>query len=64
MNLRPREAQVLALIAEGATSRQIASNLGLASRTVAIYRQRLLLKFDVPNTPALISAAFRQGFLE
>ncbi|WP_068081191.1 LuxR C-terminal-related transcriptional regulator [Polycladidibacter stylochi] len=52
--LTKREKQVVARIADGLTSKQIARDLGLSYRTIEIYRSRLLKKFGVQNTSALI----------
>ncbi|HEY5482259.1 MAG TPA: response regulator transcription factor [Propionibacteriaceae bacterium] len=47
--LSPRERDVLRLIAENLTDRQIAESLGISSRTVATHVSSILHKFGVRN---------------
>ena len=48
-NLTERERQVLALIAEGKTNREIAQQLSLSSGTVRVYVSHVLAKLGVGN---------------
>lgn len=50
--LTPQERQVLDLIGQGMTNRQIAGELHLAETTVKNYVSRLLTKMDLPNRSA------------
>nr|WP_255426759.1 helix-turn-helix transcriptional regulator [Pseudonocardia sp. C8] len=59
--LSPREAEVLRLVVEGLTARQIAARLVLSPRTVENHVQRLLRKFDVPGRGALVRYAIEKG---
>lgn len=52
--LTPREREVAVALAEGMTSKQIASRLLLSPRTVDMHRERLMRKFGVHNTTALL----------
>ncbi|HMP93287.1 MAG TPA: response regulator transcription factor [Phnomibacter sp.] len=52
-----REKEVLALIADGHTSPQIAAQLFISLHTVESHRKNLLLKFGVTNTASLIKQA-------
>jgi DNA-binding CsgD family transcriptional regulator len=54
--LTPREREVLALVARGATNVRIANELGCAEATVEIHVSRLLAKADVDNRAALVAA--------
>ena len=54
--LSVRERQVVMMMAEGQTSKEMARHLGLSYRTVEIYRARLLKKFGVSNAAALLSS--------
>src|SRR5205814_10697914 len=47
--LTPREQDVLSLIAEGRTDRQIAEALFISPRTVAMHVSSILAKLGVPN---------------
>jgi DNA-binding NarL/FixJ family response regulator len=62
--LTPRERQVLALLAEGGTSKGAARALGLSAKTVENYRARILEKLGVANSAAAIALALRDGLLD
>ncbi|MGN6872786.1 MAG: helix-turn-helix transcriptional regulator [Solirubrobacteraceae bacterium] len=55
-----REMDVLQLLAEGLTNRQIAARLYLSPRTVEKHVERLLAKTDSPNRVALAARAMSQ----
>ena len=61
--LSDREQQILALVAEGKTNPQIAEALFLSPETIKWYRKKLLVKFDVPTSAALISKAKDLGLV-
>lgn len=50
--LTPRQVQVLSLIAQGLTNREIASQLGLSERTVDRHVSDILTRIDVPTRAA------------
>jgi two-component system, NarL family, response regulator NreC len=62
--LAPRERQVLQLVAEGKTSKEIAVLLGLTVKTAESYRARLMDKLDVHETAGLVRYAIRHGLIE
>ena len=62
--LTPREREVLQLIAEGNTSREIAERLGLKTKTIQNYRTQILDKLDVRTTAGLVRAAMKLGLTE
>jgi two-component system, NarL family, response regulator NreC len=62
--LAPRERQVLQLVAEGNTSKEIASQLGLSVKTIDSYRARVMEKLDVHETAGLVRYAIRHGVIE
>ena len=64
VELTPREKDVLILIAEGLTTRQIAERLFIAEPTVKTHRRNLLQKLDVPNSHYLVRYAIRHGMIE
>ncbi|SFO33281.1 DNA-binding response regulator, NarL/FixJ family, contains REC and HTH domains [Pseudonocardia ammonioxydans] len=59
--LSPRESEVLRLVVEGLTAKQVAARLVLSPRTVENHVQRLLRKFDVPGRGALVRYAIEHG---
>jgi DNA-binding NarL/FixJ family response regulator len=63
-SLAPRERQVLQLVAEGNTSKEIAVLLGLSVKTVDSYRARVMEKVGVHETASLVRYAIRNGVIE
>lgn len=61
--LTTRERQVLQLVAEGKTNRQIAGQLGLAVKTVDTHRTRLMRKLDIHDQTSLVKYALRKGIV-
>jgi RNA polymerase sigma factor (sigma-70 family) len=57
--LSSREHEVLRLVAEGKTSREIADRLSISPKTVDTYRSRLMRKLGVENLAALVKFAIR-----
>lgn len=62
--LTPRETEVLHLIAEGHTNRQIAEVLSISVRTVESHRANLMGKLGLNSRVELVRYAKRQGFLD
>lgn len=62
--LSERETQVLRLVAQGYTSRQIAEKLFLSVRTIETYRSRLMEKLNLKSRVALVRYALRSGLLD
>lgn len=61
--LTARELQVLQLVAEGGTNRQVAEQLGLAIKTVDTHRMRLMRKLDIHDQTTLVKFALREGIV-
>lgn len=61
--LSSREREVLELVAEGYSNKEIAEKLFISSRTVDGHRTNILQKFGVHNTAKLVMEAVRKGFL-
>jgi DNA-binding NarL/FixJ family response regulator len=59
--LGPRELQVLRLVADGNTSKDIAILLGLTEQTVRSYRKTLMKKLGVNNIAGLTQVALAAG---
>ena len=57
------EQEILPMIAEGLTSKDIAKRLFVTEQTIKWRRQRLLTKFDAKNTAEMLSKAREQGLL-
>ena len=61
--LTGRERQVLQLIAEGKTNRQIAQELEVAIKTIDTHRCHLMQKLNIHDQTALIKYALRRGIV-
>jgi DNA-binding NarL/FixJ family response regulator len=59
--LTPRERQVLQLIAEGKSIKQMADLLCVSVKTVESHRSRIMRKLSVPNVAGLVRYAVRKG---
>ena len=55
-HLTRREREVLSLMSEGMTSKEIARTLEMSNRTVEVHRAKLLKKFGASNTAALLQS--------
>ncbi len=61
--LTRREREILKLVAEGHTNREIADLLGISVRTVLGHRTNLMQKLDIHNRTELIKYAIRKGLI-
>jgi len=62
--LTGRERQVLQLIAEGNTTKDIAGVLHLSVKTAESHRSRIMSKLDVHNIAGLVRYSIRQGIIQ
>lgn len=62
--LSPREREILQLIAEGKTSREIAEILSLSVKTVQSHRTSLMQKLDLHDRGELIKYAIQKKIIE
>jgi DNA-binding CsgD family transcriptional regulator len=62
--LTARERQVLALVAEGATNREIGASLFMAEKTASVHVSRILGKLSVRSRTEAAAVAHRHGFSE
>jgi DNA-binding NarL/FixJ family response regulator len=61
--LTEREKEILQLITDGLSSKQIADRLFISIRTVEFYRLNILLKLDANNTATLVKKAIKSGLV-
>jgi DNA-binding NarL/FixJ family response regulator len=59
--LTPREREVLQLIAEGLTSKEIAARLDVSPSTIDTHRTKLMMKLDLHSVAELTRYAVREG---
>jgi len=62
--LTDRERQVLQLIAEGKTTKEVAVILGVSVKTAESHRSSLMSKIDVHSTAEVVRYAIRRGLVE
>jgi DNA-binding NarL/FixJ family response regulator len=61
--LTARESEVLKLVAEGHTNKQIADILGLGRKTVDTHRTNIMRKLDLHDVTALVKYALKRGLI-
>jgi DNA-binding NarL/FixJ family response regulator len=59
-SLTPREREVVKMIAEGNSAREIATVLGLSVKTVEAHRFNLMRKLDIHNKAQLVTYAIQK----
>jgi len=58
------ERQVVTLIAEGNSTKEVAARLGISVKTADCHRTRIMDKLNLHQTANLVRYAIRQGFIE
>jgi DNA-binding NarL/FixJ family response regulator len=61
--LTARQREVLQLLAEGHSMKQVAGVLGLTTRTVAFHKYRMMREFSLRSNAELVQFAIRQGVI-
>lgn len=61
--LSPRERQVVQLVAEGRSTKQIAELLKISVKTAEFHRGRVMEKLDIHDTAGLVRYAIREGLI-
>ena len=61
--LTPRQREILQLIAEGKSTREIAETLHLSVKTVETHRAQLMDRLDIHDVAGLIRYALRKGLI-
>jgi len=62
--LTPRERQVLQLVGEGKSTKDVAVVLGISVKTAESHRSRLMRKLDIHETATLVRYAIRRGLVQ
>jgi DNA-binding NarL/FixJ family response regulator len=61
--LTPRERQILQLIAEGNTTREIAQQLNISFKTAESHRNHIMKKLDLHDVAGLVRYAIQRGLV-
>lgn len=59
--LTPRQREILQLVAEGHTSREIAARLGISEKTVEAHRTQMMKRLGIANLAGLVRYAIWRG---
>lgn len=62
--LTDREKQVLKLVAEGNSNKEVAQLLGISVKTAMSHRERVMQKLEIHNRTDLVKFALRQGVIK
>jgi len=62
--LSPREREVIQLVAEGKTTKEVATVLGISVKTAESHRGRIMEKLDIHETAGLVRYAIRKGIIQ
>ena len=63
-SLSPRERQVLRLVVDGKTSKEVAAIVGVKPSSIDTYRSRIMAKLEVDDVTALVRFAVRHGVIK
>ena len=61
--LTPRQREILQLLAEGKSAKEIAALLSLSARTVEDHKYRLMEQLHIENSAELIHFAIKHGLV-
>lgn len=62
--LTPKEKEILQLIAEGFSSKQIAKNLALSLNTIHVHRNNIMKKLNIHKQAELVRYALKEGIAQ
>ena len=62
-SVTPRQKEILQLIAEGNSTKQIAQSLKISVKTVETHRTQLMERLDIHDIPGLVRYAMRTGLI-
>lgn len=61
--LSPRQREVLMLVAQGLSTKEIARQLGISGKTVETHRTQLMARLDIHEVAGLVRYAIKAGFI-
>ena len=62
--LSAREREVLVLVVQGRTSKEIAGIVGVKPSTIDTYRSRIMAKLGIEDLPSLVRFVVRHGLIK
>jgi len=63
-SLTPRQREILQLLAEGKTAKEISTILGISTRTVEFHKYEMMQSLGIQNSAELIHFAIKQGIVQ
>ena len=64
IKLSPREVEIIQLVADGMSNKEIAEKIFLSVHTITTHRKNIMSKLGVNNTAGLVMFAIRQNLIE
>lgn len=64
VSLTSREREIVQLLAEGCSNREVAQSLGISIRTAETHRAAVMRKFGVDSIAGLVRFAIRSRLIE
>jgi DNA-binding NarL/FixJ family response regulator len=61
--LTPRQREILQLVAEGKSTKEIAASLDLSVKTVETHRAQIMNRLQIRDVPGLVRYAIRMGLV-
>jgi DNA-binding CsgD family transcriptional regulator len=62
--LSPREREVVRLIADSKSNKEVCASLGISVRTVEAHRRKIMEKLNLHSVAELVHFAIRNGLVE
>ena len=63
-SMTPRQREILQLLAEGKSAKEVATRLGLSARTVEDHKYRLMESLGIENSAELVHFAIKHGIIQ
>jgi DNA-binding NarL/FixJ family response regulator len=63
-NLTERQREILKLIAEGLSAKEVAFQLGISPKTVEAHRAQIMERLQISDVPGLVMYALRTGLIQ
>lgn len=61
--LTPRQREILQLVVEGHSTKQVAGRLGLSAKTIEAHRGAIMQRLGIRDLPGLVRFAMKEGLL-
>ena len=62
--MTPRQREILQLLAEGKSAKEVASALSISARTVEDHKYRLMESLGIENSAELVYFAIKHGLVQ